>query len=47
MIFGTKTCDKLDMTIAHPWFAWYPVQLNDGRTAWLETVKRRLPQAVL
>lgn len=22
------------------WFAWYPVQLNDGNWAWLEWVKK-------
>jgi hypothetical protein len=25
----------------HPWFAWYWVDLDDGRTAWLETVERK------
>lgn len=24
-----------------PWFAWHPVQLDDGRWAWLRTVERR------
>jgi hypothetical protein len=26
----------------HRWFAWRPVLLVDGRTAWLEIVDRRL-----
>lgn len=26
----------------HPWFAWFPVEVGDGQTAWLETVERRL-----
>lgn len=25
----------------HPWFAWRPVYLQDGRFAWLESVQRR------
>ena len=25
-----------------PWFAWYPVRLQDGRLVWLETVQRKL-----
>lgn len=24
-----------------PWFAWRPVGLPDGRTAWLESVERK------
>lgn len=26
----------------HPWFAWWPVEVGDGKTAWLQTVERRL-----
>lgn len=26
----------------HKWFAWYPVQLDTERWAWLETVERKL-----
>jgi hypothetical protein len=26
----------------HPWFAWLPVDVGDGKTAWLHTVERRL-----
>jgi hypothetical protein len=26
----------------HPWFAWYPVHINDHEVAWLEKVRRRL-----
>lgn len=26
----------------HPWFAWYPVEIEWGTTAWLQTVERRL-----
>lgn len=25
----------------HTWFAWYPVQLMDGRRAWLQYVRRK------
>lgn len=25
----------------YPWFAWYPVWLDDGRVVWLETVMAR------
>jgi len=26
----------------HPWFAWYPVRINDDELTWLEIVDRRL-----
>lgn len=26
----------------HRWFAWYSVELEDGRCAWLEYVERKL-----
>jgi hypothetical protein len=26
----------------HSWFAWFPVEVGDGQTAWLQTVERRL-----
>lgn len=26
----------------HLWFAWFPVEVGDGETAWLQTVERRL-----
>jgi len=26
----------------HKWFAWYPVQFNDGTRVWLEYVTRQL-----
>lgn len=26
-----------------PYFAWLPLRLHDGRTAWLRTVYRKLP----
>lgn len=25
----------------HDWFAWFPVDVGHGESAWLETVKRR------
>jgi hypothetical protein len=25
----------------HPWYAWYPVRLDDGRLAWFEWVLRK------
>ena len=38
MIFGKMY--KSDM-IWKRWFAWYPVILEDGRTAWFSTIYRR------
>jgi len=32
----------LDITQWHPWFAWYPVQIEDGlEIYWLEKVQRK------
>lgn len=28
-------------TLWHPWFAWRPVKLKDGRWAWRRTIMRR------
>jgi hypothetical protein len=41
MIFGSATqqTQQADRT-AHLWWAWFPVRLQDGRTAWLEPVCR-------
>jgi hypothetical protein len=42
MIFGIATThrnEQADRT-AHLWWAWFPVRLLDGRTAWFETVCR-------
>lgn len=25
----------------HNWFAWYPVDLKDGRFVWLQTIERK------
>lgn len=32
--------EKRRLTKSGKWFAWYPVQLKDGRTVWLEYVYR-------
>ncbi len=39
MIFGRAHKDK-KVGAAARWFAWYPVQLYDGRWAWLQTLRR-------
>ncbi|MGE5146859.1 MAG: hypothetical protein ACM3N5_08925 [Candidatus Eiseniibacteriota bacterium] len=41
MIFGSalQRTEQADRT-AHIWWAWFPVRLLDGRTAWLEAVCR-------
>lgn len=41
MIWGQTTADRQHRERSwHRWFAWYPVVLQDGRTAWLQTVER-------
>ena len=39
MIFGKPYVEQWPKE-KRPWFAWYPVTLFDGRTAWLETIYR-------
>lgn len=39
MIWGRKKSD----TQAYIWFAWYPVELEDGRWAWFHHV-RAMPE---
>jgi hypothetical protein len=39
--FGRRH-EPRDLTRWHFWWAWRPVQLKDGRWAWLERVGRRL-----
>ena len=39
MIWGTSDADKEKW---FSWFAWYPVQLLDGRWAWLQRIERRM-----
>lgn len=39
MISKNTTIDRILCRITpHPWFAWRPVKLDDGRWAWLSTV---------
>lgn len=41
MIWGKTTKEKHEKVYSvHFWFAWYPVQLDDGRWAWWEHVAR-------
>lgn len=41
MIFGKTKQQRYQMlTTKQLWFAWHPVRLRDGRTAWLERVHR-------
>lgn len=42
MIWGETTAAfNLRITAWHPWFAWHPIQLEDGRMAWLCQVERQ------
>ena len=42
MIYGKTTQELLDEACRwKPWFAWYPVCLDDGRRVWMERVERR------
>lgn len=44
-----KNADKIEASrnkelyyrIWHPWFAWHPVSIGDGKCVWFETVYRR------
>lgn len=40
MIYGRKWEDLPENKGPHTYFAWWPVLLSDGRTAWLENVRR-------
>ena len=46
MIFGRvfqkeQAWRRADSKKWRPWFAWFPIFLSDGRTAWLEVVERQ------
>lgn len=38
---GESTDKKLEVSKWKPWFAWFPVRLDDGRLAWLRWIKRK------
>ena len=40
MIFGQSFSEMLTWK---KWFAWHPVETEDGKFVWLETVERRCP----
>ena len=44
MIWGKTHGEYMDAyhkaLVPAPWFAWFPVEMEDGRKVWLETVLR-------
>lgn len=48
MIFGRTYSNKKSMKIHKNdiWFAWYPIQLEDGRWVWWQKVKRFLASSI-
>ena len=48
MILGKTYLDKRNIKKYKNdvWFAWYPIQLEDGRWIWLQKVKRFLTSSI-
>ncbi len=41
MMWGKLDKDKKKSGVWYPWYAWHPVEVEDGRLVWLQRIERK------